>query len=57
MKKVAVVAALAAFVLAGCCSVPCMKPKCYPYPLYNYSPAKVCATPCTPACPAPCPVK
>ena len=48
--KIALAAVTAAVILGGCCST--MKSKCYPYPLYDYSPAKVCGTACAP-CPAP----
>jgi hypothetical protein len=49
--KLAAAAALAVVVLAGCCGNPC-RAKCYPYPLYNYSPKKVCGTcgPCISLC-------
>jgi hypothetical protein len=52
--KLAVVTAIAAAALTGCCYNRCA-PKCYPYPLYDYSPAKVCNNQCQPAC-ASCPV-
>ena len=52
--KITLAAAAAAMLLAGCCSS--MSTKCYPYPLYDYSPAKVCGTVCAP-CAAPCPVR
>jgi hypothetical protein len=49
--RIAVLALFAASLLGGCCRY---KTKCYPYPLYDYSPARVCgAVPC----PAPCPAK
>lgn len=51
--KITVVVAFAASMLAGCCSNTCA-PKCYPYPLYDFSPARVCNNPCTPCAPAPC---
>jgi hypothetical protein len=54
--KIALVAVAAAVLLSGCCWSNCMKPKCYPYPLYDYSPARVCAKPCAPVC-NPCAVK
>ncbi len=57
--KITLAAAAAAMLLAGCCST--MNAKCYPYPLYDYSPAKVCGTVCAPSCAtpsaAPCPVR
>lgn len=53
--KLTFVAAVAVSMLAGCCSLPC-KSKCYPYPLYDYSPAKVCSSPCYTGCSS-CPVK
>ena len=51
--KLAVVAAIAGM-LSGCCWTACNK--CYPYPLYDYSPARICGNSCAapaPAC-APC---
>lgn len=55
--KIALVAAAAATLLSGCCGFGC-KAKCYPYPLYDYSPARICSgAPCPAPCPAPaCPV-
>ena len=50
--KIAAVALAAAALLSGCCWSNCMTPKCYPYPLYDYSPARICAKPCAP-CAAP----
>lgn len=52
--KLAVFAAMAAGMLGGCCYSACTK--CYPYPLYDYSPARICGSSCAaPACgPAPC---
>jgi hypothetical protein len=48
--KLAVFAALAAGVLGGCCYTG--NSKCYPYPLYDYSPARICGSSCNaaPAC-------
>lgn len=60
--KIAIVAGFAAAMLSGCCSSSC-GPKCYPYPLYDFSPARVCNNPCAQTCvpcapaPAPCVVK
>lgn len=49
----AVAAGLAVTALSGCCGL--RSTKCYPYPLYNYSPAKVCGSSCAPApCAVPC---
>lgn len=50
MKAIALtlVAAFAAIILSGCC---CYKTKCYPYPMYDLSPGKVCgAGPCAVKC-------
>jgi hypothetical protein len=41
-----------ALLLSGCW---CSTPKCYPYPLYDYSPPRVCNNVCQPG-PAACPV-
>ncbi|MGB9692525.1 MAG: hypothetical protein ACPL7D_10185 [Candidatus Sumerlaeaceae bacterium] len=42
--SLALVAAFAAVIFSGCCSY---KTKCYPYPMYDLSPGKVCgAGPC-----------
>jgi hypothetical protein len=46
--KLAVLAALAAGVLGGCCYSACTK--CYPYPLYDYSPARICGSSCNSGC-------
>jgi hypothetical protein len=46
--KLAVLAALAAGVLGGCCMSACTK--CYPYPLYDYSPARICGSSCNNSC-------
>lgn len=47
--KIAVVAAMAAGLLGGCCYS--ANTKCYPYPLYDYSPARICGSQCAaPAC-------
>lgn len=43
--KLAVLAALAT-VLSGCCYT--ASTKCYPYPLYDYSPARICGNSCSP---------
>lgn len=54
--KIAAAAVLAVSALTGCCGYT-SKAKCYPYPLYNYSPAKVCGAACpapAPCAPAPC---
>jgi len=48
--NVALAAAFAVTLLSGCCLY---KAKCYPYPVYDYSPARTCAAPCAVACPAP----
>lgn len=42
--KLALFAVVAATVLAGCACP--YKAKCYPYPLYDYSPARVCSSGC-----------
>lgn len=47
--KLAVLAALAAGVLGGCCYT--ANTKCYPYPLYDYSPARICGNSCNPCAP------
>jgi hypothetical protein len=51
--KVAVLAVFAASMLAGCCGG-LSSSKCYPYPLYDYSPAKVCGSACQSPCGNPC---
>ncbi len=54
--KLGFLAVAAATVFAGCCQT--RNTKCYPYPLYDYSPARICATApvCAPTCTpvAPC---
>jgi hypothetical protein len=50
--KLAAVGILAATLLSGCCGLGSAN-KTYPYPIYDYSPAKVCGFPTTPV-PAPC---
>ena len=50
--KLAVFAVAAASLLAGCCCP--YKAKAYPYPVYDYSPARVCSCGCPPSAAAPC---
>lgn len=38
--KLAVLAVAAATILSACCYT--ASTKCYPYPLYDYSPARIC---------------
>jgi hypothetical protein len=49
--KMLSLAIVAGAMLTGCCTS--WKAKCYPYPVYDYSPARACAAPCA----APCAVK
>lgn len=49
--KLALMAVAAATVLSACCYT--ANTKCYPYPLYDYSPARICGANCAPA-PAAC---
>lgn len=44
--KVAFLAVAAATVLSACCHT--ASTKCYPYPLYDYSPARICGASCAP---------
>lgn len=50
--KIAVLAITAAAMLSGCCCK-LSSNKCYPYPLYSYSPSRVCGSVCNTPCAKP----